>query len=125
MLQGLGGREGAHVLLARAGQHLHHVGDVAGDVVLDPGQAAGHPQQMIQRDPASRIAGGVPRGHARRGVDVERAVADRDADQDLGDALGHRPGAAGHVRAVAGPVAFEDQAAALDDHHPMGLAHRA
>ena len=116
------GGEPGDVVLAGLEQHGDDVGRLVAAVFFDPGQAAGHPQQLVQRDGGARVTGSLPFGNGGGRGGVDPAVALQNADQGVGDALGHGPGVVGAVRAEPLGVLFVDQSAALDDHGRVGFA---
>ena len=73
-------------------------------------------------DPLRRASILAQLGGVEAHMFLDEAILNREADQGLGDALGHGPGAAGDVGAVARAIAFLHQASALDDHNGLCLA---
>jgi hypothetical protein len=110
-----GGGEGGDILLALAEQHRDDVGRRVRTVFLGELQPTGHAQQLIQRDGPARIAGRAPLGRVGRSMDVDQAVADQQAGQGVGHALGLGPAGEGVLRRQALAVPFVDDAALPHD----------
>ena len=70
---------------AFAEQHLDDVGGVLRRIVLHPGQAAGHAQQVVDGDGPARIPRGAPGGNLHRRMDIEPPVGHGDPHQGVGE----------------------------------------
>ena len=116
------GGERAHVALSLGEQHADNVRRLIRQVDFRPIQAAGHPEQLIDRDRRARIVGAAPFRDIGGRMDVELAVHHQKSGERLGDALGHRPGSTGHVRTETLPIPFEDEFAAPDQDESLMLA---
>ncbi len=82
-----------------------------------------HAQQLIQRDGAARIAGGLPGRHGRRLLHVQLSLADENSQQRVVDRLGRGPAVYRRVDAEALGIAFRHHAPVVDDDDRVGASH--
>ena len=88
------------------------------DRFVHVGEARAHVEHVLQGDRTPGIPSTAPGGDRGRGVDVELALADQNADQRIGDALRHRPGLKSRVPPEVLCIALEDDGATAD--HQQG-----
>ncbi len=125
-----------HVLRTRAEEHVDDVGvAVVLGVRLVEVEPVAHLKHLLQCDGAARVRVRLaPPGQRGRGVRAQTALADEDAHHRVQHRLGHRPGQQTRIGAdrLGRPVEehelpgvpLVDEAAAMDDHHRLGLADR-
>jgi hypothetical protein len=113
---------GCRIGLARAEEHLDHVGSAGVDVVLAEEEPAPHLQELVDGDPPARVTRRPPRGVVGGRRDVESLLAHQDADRGVEHALRHRPGDVRRRRIEALGVALSHDRAPVDDQHRVRRA---